>query len=96
MSAVRPTEDPYGGATFADLGDTKAVVSLGAATVTTGFDYRQAGTVFTPRGLDRKEGDRFTHNGLEYTLVGPARGDQPHPFTGDDFGWVAHAIERSN
>lgn len=95
----RPTDDPYGGVTFADLGDTPVVVSLQAPSVTNVLaaanGYNLAGTVFTPRGVDRKEGDRFTYQGRDYTLIGPVRGNQDHPFTGADFGWVAHAIERS-
>lgn len=96
----RPTDDPYNGPGFTALDDTPVVVSLQAASVTNGLapgqGYTLAGTVFTPRGLDRREGDRFTYQGRDYTLVGPVRGDQDHPFTGGDFGWVAHTIERSS
>lgn len=77
--------------------NTPAVVSLDKprAGAGNGPRYTQGGTVFLPRGLDRKRGDRFTHNGDKYRLVGAARGDQDHPVTGDDFGWVAFSFEGS-
>lgn len=76
---------------------TPAVVSLDKPVARTGSGprYTQGGTVFIPRGLDRRNGDRFTHNGVKYHLIGAARGDQDHPFTGDDFGWVAFSFEGS-
>lgn len=77
--------------------DTPAVVSLDKPVLVAGNGarYHQGGTVFVPRGLDRGHGDRFTYNGTTYRLVGGARGDQDHPVTGDDFGWVAFGFERS-
>lgn len=86
---------PPGGAD--PVADTPAVVSLDKATPRTGNGprYVQGGTVFLPRGLDRKSGDRFTHNGVKYSLIGAARGDQNHPITGDDFGWVTWSFEGS-
>jgi hypothetical protein len=93
----RPTETAYGAVSFTTLGSNQTVVSLQApADSGGGEDFRLAGLVFTPRGLDRKHGDRFTHNGQQYELFGPARGDQDQPFTGDNFGWISHAIRRSN
>lgn len=76
---------------------TPAVVSLDkpVARTASGFRYTQGGTVFLPRGLDRRNGDRFTYNGVKYHLIGAARGDQDHPLTGDDFGWVAFTFEGS-
>lgn len=96
----RPAEDSFGKVTSTDLGATLAVVSIGAAATAKdtgerqGPGYTQAGIVFTPRGVDRRAGDRFTYNGATYVLIGYARGDQPQPFTGDDFGWISHSIER--
>jgi len=77
--------------------DTPAVVSLSPAAVQAGNGprYSQGGTVFVPRELDRRHGDRFTHSGTKYRLVGGARGDQDHPITGDDFGWVAFSFVNS-
>lgn len=76
---------------------TPAVVSLDKPVWRTGNGprYTQGGTVFLPRGLDRHNGDRFTFNGVKYYLIGAARGDHDHPFTGDDFGWVALSFEGS-
>lgn len=97
---TRLTEDSFGGSTPTDLGATPVVVSIAAAATAKdsgerqGPGYTQAGTVFTPRGLDRKAGDRFTYNGATYVLIGLPRGNQPQPFTGDDFGWISHSIER--
>lgn len=92
----RPTETAYGDTSFVDLGDTPVVVSFQRANVSQGDGpgYTQQGLVFTPRSLDRKRGDRFVYNGVDYVLVGERRGDHLHPFTGEDFGWVAHTIER--
>ncbi|CAN5146979.1 hypothetical protein BH11ACT6_BH11ACT6_34900 [soil metagenome] len=88
------------------VADTPAVVSLdkptsqlgsgpSRSTAMGGPRYSQGGTVFLPRGIDRKRGDRFTHNGVKYSLIGAARGDQDHPVTGDDFGWVTWSFEGS-
>ncbi len=77
--------------------DTPAVVSLDKPIALTGNGprYRQGGTVFLPRGIDRRHGDRFTYNTIRYRLIGAPRGDHPHPTTGDDFGWVAFSFEGS-
>lgn len=92
----RPTESAFGDMTTAALGDTPAVVSIqtGSVSLGDGPGYTQAGVVFTPRNLDRREGDTFVYNGATYVLVGARRGDHPQPFTGDDFGWVVHSIKR--
>lgn len=76
---------------------TPAVVSLDkpAAVAGNGPRYAQGGTIFVPRGIDRRSGDRFTYNGSRYRLTGGARGDQDHPITGHDFGWVAFSFEPS-
>ena len=93
---TRPTETPYGEVSFTTLGDTPAVVSISNPSIAgaDGPGSTQAGVVFTPRGLDRKEGDRFPFGGHTYELVGNTRGDQDHPLTGADFGWVSHAVKR--
>lgn len=77
---------------------TPSVVSLDKPTAQPGNGprYVQGGTVFVPRGADRRHGDRFTYNGRRYRLIGAARGDQDHPITGDDFGWVAISFESSS
>lgn len=77
--------------------NTPAVVSLDrpVPVAERGARYQQGGTVFLPRGIDRKHGDRFTYNGDKYRLFGKPRGDQDHPLTGDDFGWVTWSFERS-
>ena len=94
---TRITEDPYGAVTTASLGDCQVVVSIGKATAANSDSSpgaSQVGVVFVPRGLDRREGDRFTYNSETYELMGQARGNQDHPFTGDDFGWVEFGIRR--
>lgn len=65
-------------------------IALGANPVVVSERSRQA---FIPRGLDRKAGDQFVYNGGQYTLAGRPRGDQVHPMTGDDLGWVAWDVE---
>lgn len=92
----RPTESSFGDTASTSLGDTPAVVSIQTASVSLsdGPGYSQSGVVFTPRELDRREGDTFVYNNVTYVLVGARRGDHLQPFTGDDFGWVVHSIKR--
>lgn len=87
----RPTEDADGNTAWAQLGDTPAVVQLVGPGLesSSGTTYAQSGIVFVPRGSDLKVGDRFTWGGVHYMLSGGPNGDQDHPFTGDDFGWVS-------
>lgn len=73
-----------------DADGNKAPTALGLTPVVVSEKTKQ---VFVPRGLDRKSGDQFEFNGGKYTLSGRARGDMLHPFTGDDFGWMAFDIE---
>lgn len=73
-----------------DADGNKAETTLGVNPVVVSDRSREA---FIPRGLDRKAGDQFEVNGGKYTLAGRARGDMAHPFTGDDFGWVAFDVE---
>lgn len=91
----RSTEDLDGNTVWSDLDPTPAVVALTTPARETGIGprYTQTGTVYVPRGTDRKAGDRFTYQGHNYTLVGPARGDLDQPFTGDDFGWMAFTFQ---
>ena len=73
---------------------TKLVMSLNAPTLLDGKGSRftQSGTAFIPRGYDLKHGDRLPFGDGSYTVVGRPRGDHDHPFTGDDFGWVAYTV----
>lgn len=94
---TRVTEGSYGDATLTPLGSCQVVVSMAQAASSAraeGAGTTQIGVVFTPRSVDRQEGDRFTYNGETYELMGHARGNQDHPFTGDDFGWISHAFRR--
>lgn len=92
----RPTGDPDGNKTFADLPPVPAVFSLSApakaAWRSHGERYIQDGVVFVPRGSDLIAGDEVTYQGLTFTVIGNARGDQDQPFTGDDFGWVSYTL----
>lgn len=78
---TRPTTDDDGNVVYTSLGDTPVVLDM------------PSNTVFIPRGLDREAGDRFTYNDFHFMLVGVARGDHVHPFTGDDLGWVAFQFQ---
>jgi hypothetical protein len=96
VPARRPTEDEHGNKVFASLGTLDAVMALGPPARQTwrahGDRYVQDGTVFVRRGSDLKAGDEIQYGGYWYTVVGQPRGDQDHPFTGDDFGWVAYTL----
>lgn len=89
---VTPSRDfgADGNPDWQDLAPTKLVMSLGAPRLIEGKGsrYTQSGTAFLPRGYDIQHGDRIPYDGANYTVVGKARGNQDHPITGDDFGWV--------
>jgi len=85
---------PTGPTTFTTLGTNPVVVSVAPTVSVKDSEDQESGRAFTPRGLDRREGDRFTYNGVEYSLFGVTRGDHDQPFTGDDFGWVVHSLRR--
>lgn len=95
ISPQRPT-DNFGEPAWTPLAHiTNAVVALNspAAVVSeSGKAYTQDGSVFVPRGSDLASGDRFTHQGKTYGVVGDAQWDMNHPFTGDDFGYVEYSI----
>lgn len=99
----RPTEDADGNKVFtgdpggpAALASVQAVFSLSAPAKAAwrahGERFIQDGVVFVPRGSDLIAGDEVTYRGATFTVVGNARGDQDHPFTGDDFGWVVYTL----
>ena len=89
----RPVVGADNTVTWTVLGDTPVVPSIAGATGDPVL--MQAGTLFVPRELDRQAGDRLTYNGVTMVLTGSRRGDQDHPITGDDFGWIAHAFSIS-
>lgn len=92
----RPSEDEHGNKPFTDLPEVGVVFALGpparAAWRAHGERYVQDGIVFVPRGYDLIAGDEVPHGGRWFTVVGDARGDQDHPITGDDFGWVEFTL----
>lgn len=57
-----------------------------------GARFVQAGEIFVRRGSDVLSGDEVIYNGNTYFITGDARGDQDHPFTGEDFGWVSYTL----
>ncbi|MBX9920005.1 MAG: hypothetical protein K2Y33_09305 [Mycolicibacterium frederiksbergense] len=57
-----------------------------------GKSYMQTGSLFAPRGSDLKDRDRFTYQDKTFGVVGDARWNQNHPFTGANFGYVEYAI----
>lgn len=98
----RPTDDGLGNTTWADLPATKLAIWLGSRgmgghSVTLGGSkgpsWTEFGFVFAPRGSDLKSGDRIPYQGLFYVLSGKPSGDQVHPFTGHDFGWMVFTVE---
>ncbi|OCB42939.1 hypothetical protein A5722_05135 [Mycobacterium vulneris] len=48
--------------------------------------------IFVPRGSDIKANDKFVYQSREYRVLGWPIGDQDHPLTGDDFGWMYFKI----
>lgn len=49
--------------------------------------------LFVPRGSNIKAADKFVYQGREFRVEGWAIGDQDHPLSGDDFGWMYFAIK---
>ena len=95
LAFERREEDKDGDGDWTPLDATPAVVALAVPGLVPGSGpgITQSGTVYVPRGSDRKAGDRFTYQDCVYTLVGPVRGDMDQPFTGHDFGWVAFTFQ---
>jgi hypothetical protein len=93
----RPVYDSRGNDTADTSGDItlQAVVAVDPAfrrpgTVQGKEDrFFQDATVFVPRGSDIAPGDRLLYNTWAFIVAGRPRGDQLHPFTGDDFGWMS-------
>lgn len=92
----RPVES-FGDETFTDIAPLQAVISLQAPTHKTGTGSQSRfliyGTLFVPRGSDLQSNDVFSYKGFTFRVTGWPRGDQDHPFTGDDFGWVSYMVE---
>lgn len=87
----RLSEDADGNKTYTSLGNISACVDLigqGLESRAGGSRAQGGGVVAVPRGTDVKVGDRFTYGGQHYMLATGPDGDQVHPFTGDDFGWM--------
>lgn len=83
----RPTAD-FGEETFTPLPPApgalpaiEAVVSLAKM------------RLFVPRGSNIMAADKFVYQGRELRVAGWRIGDQDHPLTGDDFGWMYFEIE---
>jgi hypothetical protein len=96
VTVKRPTEDAFGNKSFT-VTTVDAVVALSAGGKQSwrahGERYIQGGSLFVPRGSDVMSGDQIVYGGNVYSVVGAVRGDQDHPFTGDDFGWVVFGLE---
>lgn len=54
--------------------------------------YTLEGVLYAPRGAGLQNGDRFSHQGRTYDVIGGTQGDEVHALTGDDFGYVWYAI----
>ena len=68
--------------------------------------FLQDAAIYIPRGtagpdnpfngaptLGLQAGDEITYNSEKFTIAGDARGDQEHPFTGSDFGWMGFRMQ---
>jgi hypothetical protein len=98
----RPTDDGMGNIAWTDLAAVNVLFWLGSRgsgtrSVTLGGErgptWTEFGQVFIPRGYDIKSGDRIPYQGLLYVISGKPSGDQLHPFTGHDFGWMSFNVE---
>jgi hypothetical protein len=95
ITPQRPTEQ-FGEEDFTDLSVVGVVISLSAPSRGVDTRFTQDGTMFAPRGADIQAADRFSYQGHWFRVVGWARGDQNHPISGDDFGWMTFAIEAAS
>lgn len=97
----RPTDDGMGNITWANRPPIQAVIWAGGhaaahsvrLAVDRGPQWTAFAQLFVPRGSDVKSGDRIPYRGLVYVVSGPASGDQVHPFTEHDFGFMAFNVE---
>ena len=92
----RPTDDGMGNTTWADLSAVDVVIWAGAPGLMSGAKgplWSESAQVFARRGSDLKSGDRIPYQGSLWVLSGTPAGDQVHPFTGHDFGWMAFSVE---
>lgn len=94
ITPQRPTFDGLGNPTYAAIGQiTNAVFALDAPSADDDSSlYTQSGELFVPRGSDLRNGDHVTYQGRTFGVVGEAQWDMDHPFTGEDFGYVAYTI----
>lgn len=47
-----------------------------------------------PNGIPALQaGDEVQYNGEDFTIAGDARGNQPHPLTGADLGWMGFRMQ---
>lgn len=97
----RPTDDGMGNTTWTgengvpDLPAVRVAVWLGSPSSAAGQRgpaWQEQAQVYVPRGSDLKSGDRIPYQGLKLVLSGIAVGDQVHPFTGHDFGWMVFSV----
>lgn len=97
----RPTDDGMGNTTWADLDPVSAVFWAGGHAAShsvrlaadRGPQWTAFAQLFVPRGTDIRSGDRIPYQGLLYVVSGVAAGDQVHPFSGNDFGWMVFNVE---
>lgn len=98
----RPTDDGMGNTTWTDLPPIQAAVWIGsrgsgAHSVALGGQrgptWTEFSQLFVRRDCGLKSGDRIPYQGLFYVLSGSPSGDQVHPFTGHDFGWMTFIPE---
>jgi hypothetical protein len=97
----RPTDDGMGNTVWADLPAVQAVIWAGGhaaarsvrLSTDRGPQWTAFAQVFLPRGSDVKSGDRIPYQGVFYVLSGVTSGDEVHPFTGNDFGWMVFNVE---
>lgn len=99
VTVQRPAFDNRGNPTWSIPYVGPAVVSVEAAAkrpriLGEGQDlFIQDAMLFIPRGTDVRAGDHVIYNNWKFIVAGRPRGDQPHPFTGSDFGWMAVSMQ---
>jgi hypothetical protein len=98
----RPTDDGMGNTGWVDLDPVPVALWIGSRgsgthSVTLGGakgpSWTEFAQIFVPKDCGLQSGDRIPYQGLVYVISGTPSGDQVHPFTGNDFGFMSFTVE---
>ena len=97
ITPLRPTYDAMGNATtwtsLEPIDNALFALDPPSPVYTERGDaYTQSGNLFAPKGSGLQNGDRVLYQSRTWDVIGEAEWDMVHPMTGDDFGYVAFAI----